>query len=185
MTAQAPDILIYNDECLPLFSNPLEPYWNDEHPRPRFPSRTTANYRGYVATWEIVGDELYLTDIEGFVLTDRERKIVQGKRHYMMESVCRPMEAGEQHVAVTLDILFPQNPGRVFASWATGVLRIPQGKLLHYEHMAYGSQYERDLLLTVREGRVVETEVVDNTSKPYIPPWYRYGDSGGKPSDHD
>ena len=51
------------------------------------------------------------------------------------------------------------------ATWFTGVLRIPQGKELHYVHMGFGSIYERDLLIKIQEGVVVDQKVIDNTDK--------------------
>lgn len=53
----------------------------------------------------------------------------------------------------------------ILATWFTGVLRIPQGKQLHYVHMGFGSIYERDLFIKIQEGIVVEQKVVDNTEK--------------------
>lgn len=40
---------------------------------------------------------------------------------------------------------------RVFAHWYTGQLRIPDGEQIEYMHMGFGSQYERDILVTVRQ----------------------------------
>ena len=73
MTAQASDILVYGGERMALFANPLEQYL-DQHPnrRPKAVatfgdisriSTSTGNYRGYVATWSILDDQLVLEDI--------------------------------------------------------------------------------------------------------------------------
>lgn len=64
MTAQQPDILIYKGIRLSLFANPLEDYYAQNPPRPDFGCRSTANDRGYVATWGIESDMLYLEDID-------------------------------------------------------------------------------------------------------------------------
>ena len=42
----------------------------------------------------------------------------------------------------------------VFASWFTGLLRIPQGKLLNYVHGGFGSLQERDLIVSIESGVV-------------------------------
>lgn len=133
-TAQRPDILIHEGHEYPLFSNPLESYYGRDNPRPRFTFPDTATWRGYVATWEIDRGVLYLKRIEAW-LDGRE---------------------------VGLDYLFPGHPGMVEATWFTGQLRVPQGKMLQYIHMDYESIYERDLIITVQRGRIVKQEIVDN-----------------------
>ncbi|SDG17896.1 hypothetical protein SAMN04244550_03550 [Rhodobacter capsulatus] len=50
-------------------------------------------------------------------------------------------------------------PEKVFAQWYSGTLRIPQGELLDYVHMGYGSTYDWDLLLEVQSGVVVSKSV--------------------------
>lgn len=53
----------------------------------------------------------------------------------------------------------------VFASWFTGVLRIPQGKMLHYVHMGFGSIYEREYHVKIENGVVVAERTIDNTER--------------------
>jgi hypothetical protein len=69
-TAQAPDRLIYNGETYDLFSNPLESRYEKEN-RPSFwiapNTRSSGNWRGYVATWEILNDQLYLVKINSWL----------------------------------------------------------------------------------------------------------------------
>jgi hypothetical protein len=63
MTAQEPEILIYEDEKLDMISNPsLNGKANPSHPF------HTANYRGYVGEWEIVDNKLYLNRVVGGVM---------------------------------------------------------------------------------------------------------------------
>lgn len=68
----------------------------------------------------------------------------------------------EDGTPASLATVFPDFPERVFAHWYSGTLRIPQGKLLKYVHMGYGSTYERDLLLEIERGVVVATLVQHN-----------------------
>jgi hypothetical protein len=63
-TAQDPDLLIYNGKTYDLFSNPLENFYDgNKSKRPKFwvepNSVSSGNWRGYVATWEIIDDKLY------------------------------------------------------------------------------------------------------------------------------
>ena len=136
-TAQFPDVLIYEGKEHSLFSNPLESYYGPDRPRPQFKMWHTANYRGYVATWEIDKGMLYLKKIKARL---------EGKE-------------------VGLDYLFPGNKGRVAAAWFTGTLRVPQGKQLHYVHAGYRSVYEQELIITLKDGKVTNKEVIDNRNK--------------------
>lgn len=65
----------------------------------------------------------------------------------------------EDGAKVTVATIFPGFPEKVFAQWYSGTLRIPQGELLKYVHMGYGSTYERDLLLDVQWGVVTARTV--------------------------
>lgn len=144
MTAQVADVLIYKGEKLELFSNPLESYFKD-NPSPAFRSPNTGNWRGYIATWKIESDRLYLVDITGW-LADFSSQY------------------GTTRVGFAE--LFPEHPNGMEASWFSGQLRVPQGELLQYVHMGYSSIYERELLLEIRNGKLVATDVIDNTETP-------------------
>lgn len=43
----------------------------------------------------------------------------------------------------------------ISAEWYTGTLRVPTGSMREYVHMGYGSTYERELYIDVRNGDVV------------------------------
>ena len=138
MTAQAPEHLLYKGEELTLCSEPLGPFLEFSGSTVKFDARCTALWRGYVGTWSIENDRLYLVAIKGSVITDDE----------MSE--------------VGLDALFPDYPDGVFAHWFTGELRCPSGALLNYVHGGYGSTYEKDLFIRVQRGVVLEERVVVN-----------------------
>jgi len=53
----------------------------------------------------------------------------------------------------------------VHATWFTGVLRVPQGKILHYVHMGFGSIYEKELHIKIVAGDVTDQRTIDNTEK--------------------
>lgn len=142
MTAQVPDILIYEGKRLPLFSNPLEIYFELNPPRPDFQAPNTACWRGYVAEWEIVSDVLTLTNLDACIKT----------------------ESGLL-ANVGIEEIFSTQGKRMEASWYTGELRVPKGELLQYVHMGYGSEYEEELILTIEKGRLIKVSVVDNRTK--------------------
>ena len=55
--------------------------------------------------------------------------------------------------------------GRILADWFSGTLRMPEGKLLQYVHIGYGSVYEREITLEVRSGKIIAESGVDNTGR--------------------
>lgn len=141
-TAQITDLILYQGEEQMLFSEPLESYFDREHPRPEhlFDFSCTGSWRGYKASWEIRDMYLYLN------------KIVEG--------TCDP-DARE----IELSRIFQGHKKPVKATWFSGYLRIPQGAPIYYEHMGYESLYERDLFLELRNGEVVSERIVDNTKR--------------------
>ena len=64
-TAQQPDILFYNGKKYSLYTNPLEGYFR-KYPdkKPKTSIISTGNWRGYIATFEIIDSTLFLRDIE-------------------------------------------------------------------------------------------------------------------------
>ena len=138
-TTQSSDILYLNGQKHSLDSLPLEQYYGPGNPRPKFRAPNTATWRGYIATWEIDRGVLYLKAIQAW--TD------QGQ--------------------VGLPALFPGQKGPVAATWFTGKLKVPQGKILKpaVPHPIYG-QY---LMITVEKGRVVNQEVIDNPGETRSP----------------
>ena len=139
MTAQIAEGLILNGEEVSLLTNPLNSYFALGGANPGFSSNSTALWRGYVGTWKIVNDRLYLIELQGTL---------------------------EEGGSACLETVFPGFPARVFAHWYSGTLRIPRGKLVRYRHMGYGSKFERDELIAIRSGIVVSTKIIDNGDAP-------------------
>ncbi len=138
-TVQVPDNLIYQGERYNLLTFPLSPYLKEKFPRYPFKMYHTANYRGYTATWEIDKNTLFLKSFGGNL---------DGKR-------------------VGLDFLFPQQKGPVPATWFSGDLRAGQGQPRHgpYRKMIY----ERELIFTIDQGKVVGKKIVENSTLPGQP----------------
>jgi hypothetical protein len=131
-TTQCSDILYLNGQKHSLESLALEQYYGPGNPRPKFRAPNTATWRGYIATWEIDRGILYLKAIQAW--TDQ----------------------GE----VGLPALFPGQKGPVAATWFTGKLKVPQGKVL--KPAVPHPIYAKYLMITVEKGRVVNQEVIDN-----------------------
>ena len=132
MTAQFRDTLKYNGQQYSLATEPLRPYLQAMNIE--YPSTSTANYRGYIATWEVSDNKLYLIKV---ILPD------------FFSDGNRQAE------------LFPGQE-KAFASWYTGVIRIPHGELLEYVHQGYGSLYEKELYLRFLNGKLLGENEKDN-----------------------
>lgn len=68
-TDQVPDYLIYQGKKLTLFTSwghpsPLQTYFSQNNLKYPFQMLSTANYRGHIATWEIVDNKLFLVQID-------------------------------------------------------------------------------------------------------------------------
>lgn len=135
MTAQISEKLLFEGEKHAMCTNPLGDYGALGGELPRFASNCTALWRGYVGTWEIIGDRLYLIELSG------------------------ELDSGHE---ADLETVFPGYGERVFAHWYSGTIRLPQGKMLEYIHMGYGSTYERDLLLEFKKGVLTSRRVKVN-----------------------
>jgi len=140
MTAQASEKLIYKGETLSLCSQPLGHFLEMAAIPWRFVAPSTALWRGYVGTWCVEGDRLYLAKLGGWV---KEHELADRKQ-------------------VGLDALFPDYPDGVFAHWFTGELRCPRGALVEYVHGGFLSTYEEDLFLRVQRGIVLDERVIRN-----------------------
>lgn len=135
MTAQVPESLIYKGDELSMCAEPLEDYFALTGLKPPFEMSSSALWRRYVGTWEVIQDRLYLVGISG------------------------TLESGEDAKLATI---FPDFPERVFANWYSGTIRAPEGKLLEYIHMGYASLYERDRYFEIEKGVVLRSWVEEN-----------------------
>lgn len=151
-TAQIPERIVFEGTEGFLFTNPLETWFGKDNPRPEFASPHTACWRGYVASWEIKEDTLYLTDVKAWMRDE------QGKA-----------------APVGFETIFPGKSKPLKAGWFTGTLRIPRGNPIQYVHMGYQTVYEYEVFLRIEAGKVVDRQMVDNRNRvhtnPPAPPW--------------
>src|SRR6185436_19020480 len=105
MAAQLPDWIIINGEFKDLYSNPLEQYWTKlNKKRPVFFPLEYCT-RGYIATWEMRHNQLFLIGIDG---------------NYERRSIL----FGRKPARFTLKTLLPNNQGKpTKATWFSGKLR--------------------------------------------------------------
>ena len=139
MTAQFSERLIYRGHEISMCANPLNLWLNSGGVDIKFGMSSTACWRGYVGTWKVINDRLYLIGISACDETGKKLK---------------------------LNDLFPGFGYKVFAHWYSGEVRCPQGKLLKYVHGGYASTYERDLFLKFTKGVMVADRLVVNGVSP-------------------
>lgn len=135
MTAQSAERLNYRGADVEMYTNPLSDYFHMRGNYPPFRWNSTGLWRCYLGSWKIVADRLYLIGL---------------------------VANFEDGTDASLATIFPEFPDRVFAHWYTGTIRLPQGKQIHYVHMAYARTYERDLFLEVQRGVIMATRVQHN-----------------------
>lgn len=141
-TGQRSERIIFNGKEYSLFTDPLESLFTEVNPRPvkLFGYACTASRRGYIATWKIDNGKLFLI------------KIVSG-------------DCSAEPADLDVSSIF-KKPLPVEATWYSGVLRIPRGKLLKFINAGYASVYEEEVLLTIEKGVLIKEEIKKN-SKPH------------------
>jgi|SaaInlV_100m_DNA_3_1039692.scaffolds.fasta_scaffold04128_5 hypothetical protein len=138
MTAQSQEIITIDGKKTSMCSEPLYQYLSLTSIDYSFVARSTNLWRGYIGEWEILHGRLYLIGFIGEI---------------------------ENGIEIKLKDMFHKYGKRAFAHWYNGTLRIPQGELLEYVHMGYGSTYEQDRNIVIKKGVVIEDEVVKNSDK--------------------
>jgi len=149
MAAQLPDIVLLNGAEQQLYSNPLEHYWiRFVKKRPAFNPHPNCQ-RGYIAKWEIRDNQLYLKEIDG----SNERMTLlfeKASALYYKENI------------------FSKPGSRLIkATWFSGKLRIPQGKMTTYDE-DYGLRFEQEIIITVEKGDIVKMVTLDYTKRILI-----------------
>lgn len=131
MLPQVPERLTYEGKRIDLpFEQPLEAWFEQSGNRPDFAVPHTALWRGYVASWELRKGKLYLTSIEGMLTNGRQ---------------------------ATLQTVFPDATGDIFAHWYSGSFRLPEGELPGTICIGYSPVYGRYLVLTIENGILISS----------------------------
>nr|WP_136252413.1 hypothetical protein [Ningiella ruwaisensis] len=135
-TAQIPDAIEINEVKYRLNTNPLEQYLTEiKWEISEIATISSANWRGYVASWKVEAGNLLLTDMTIGVASKTE------EHRYDQVSI--------------LNSIFP-NKNKIFANWYSGALIVPYGEMTNYVHMGYGSSYEKYIVLQINQGVVIE-----------------------------
>jgi hypothetical protein len=141
-TAQIPDFLIYQDDTLAIYSNPLESYFHKKGTRTideidfEKGDYCTALWRGYVGTWKIENDSLFLVSIEIDYCSD---------------------------TPIGIDITKEFGSKKIFADWVSFEIINPFGKQIKYIHQHYESIYEYERGFEFVKGKLIRINKYDNS----------------------
>ena len=137
-TSQVPEMLVYGGITNDMYTTPLEALFPEGKPRAfvEKPS-STACWRGYVGTWKIEDDWLFLISLK---------------------------EGYPQTGAIPLRKVNPEWETPVKATWFNGTIRIGKGKVL-MGGMGFNEKRETDIFFEIKNGKVVSTRKVDNTEQ--------------------
>jgi hypothetical protein len=138
-TAQTPEVLRFEGKSYDLETVPLSEYLAS-HPGviPESKISSTGLWRGYIGTWALRDQKLYLEDIR--ILTSAA-----------MDSDASESERSRSVIA---EVFKTKEP--VHATWFTGRLIVPTGEMVDYVHMGFASTYSAYLVVTVVDGNVTE-----------------------------
>lgn len=141
-TAQSGDKLIVKGDTTWIHSNPLEAYFKKKGQRTigdiGMKATSTALYRGYVATWKLENDSLFLVRVQTYSEGGKVKEI---------------------------DISSEFGSNKVFAQWVTDTIDSQQGALLKYVHDGYCSIYEGEKYYTFEQGRLTGTREISYLEK--------------------
>jgi len=136
-TSQAPDKIIFNNKEYSLLTNPLEAYFKiNPEKRPESTFSISSLWRGYVATFEIKNNRLYVSKIE-IVNFDKENDAIINSN--------------------IINDLFPNEADR-YLDWYNGILTVCYGEIIDYVHMGYESTYENYILIEITAGNYVKSK---------------------------
>ena len=143
-TGQESDVIYYRGQQWWLLARPAD---SDsslsvalEKNLPSERCKSTANWGGYVGYWSVCGGMLVLDSI-------RIENIENGEcvgATLPNSFVKRVFKAYEEN-------------GIVVARWYSGTLRLAQGKRIRYEHDGWNRNYETEMILTIQNGKVVDS----------------------------
>ena len=136
-TAQARDIIIYNGIEYRITQYPMELYFN-RYPKRRPLAGSTNLYRGYIATFEIINNELWVIKIETYGVGNNARNLVDVTNTYL---------GGNNRMKV---------------DWYSGSIFLPQGSLLSFDRfLLYEYIYEYFTIIEIINGNYYNEYIMD------------------------
>jgi hypothetical protein len=137
-TAQYPDKINYNGKEYPLYKYLLEPYF-EKNPEKRPQSYSTALYRGYVGHFEIIENQIFITDVTiPRLYTDSNGKT-------KTKSISYYKRIFEENIDVKIE-------------WYNGILVLPYGKITEYGLSGTDNVYSNYILIEIKKGVLIKNK---------------------------
>lgn len=110
---------------------------------------STGLWRGYIGHWKIKNDSLFLDSV------------------LVRDTACDTL----RFVPAKIDDIYASHPAPsgYFADWITDTLRVVSGKILHYDHMGWASDWETEEFVSVEGGLVKDRVVYKNRLVNTVP----------------
>lgn len=134
MTPQIGEVFLMEDEQYFIDEHPLHQYFLNLNYPPYFTPPSPTCWRGYYGKWKLENDKLYLINFRGYV---------------------------EGFDEVDINFLFPLQE-KVEATWYSGIIKVPQGKVVLWHETLNSSIYEEYLHLTFENGKLINFECIDS-----------------------
>lgn len=130
-TAQEPDVLIRNSVEYNLNSNPLEVFF-EKYPgkRPKNYIQSSANWRGYIAYFELINNQLFVKDVVIEKIQDSDGNI--------------------KKVSVFEEIFTTKD--KIRCDFYNGLLIVPHGETLQYVNIGYASLFQFYTVIEIQDG---------------------------------
>ncbi|MEO0414280.1 MAG: hypothetical protein AAF226_04915 [Verrucomicrobiota bacterium] len=156
-TMQVPDLLIYDGTTYSIRSNPLESYLattGGTAPTASWKSEvmSTANYRGYVATFEIREAKLFIKKVE--IEVRKEPSLFAQLWAKLTKSTAHASYIKER--ADLSEVFMTKTSSPRFADWFTGILEIPVE-----DGVGYHFNPEHAHLFRIEKGNVIRDRKVE------------------------
>ena len=135
-----PEIVIIDGLKKSTYYEPLSEYINGE----KISFASNFNYsRGYVGTWKIISNKLYLIELSGHI----------------------QKEGGNLNdtYKVGLDYLF--NEKKIFAKWFSGEIIVNDGEIMEFSYRGSYPKFEYDITLSFENGELINKTILNNKTK--------------------
>ena len=139
MTLQSSETIYFLGNKYETNTLPLSSYLYSLPEKTKFFPPSSSCWRGYIGTWEVIEDQLFLIKFKGCLL-NAQRK---------------------EYREIGMEFLFPHQK-KVFAEWFTGEIIIPQGDACYSAGGLYPSFYESEIILEFKEGYIIGQRTKSN-----------------------
>ena len=156
-TGQEGDVIVLDGEEWALLGAPLERLDSLTYHHLRdilgWESRSTGNWRGYVAYWSVSDGMLCLEKVVKY-----DEELIETGEEELVDFVAVECDYGT--ICGILES-YVKN-GKVCASWLSDEMIAGKGGLVRYVHMGFDRDYEEEIVVSVAKGTVSLSQVYHN-----------------------